>query len=380
MRSGRGLLAAAAAVILVGAAVGLLSAARGSAGSTLGQGASGWRGMFRVLESSGVEVHQLDRPVSERDSYFASLGSTPSGPGRARGTVVVSFPWQRAGSLADEEALVQHLRAVGRLVVAYSGRQLAESEQELLHRMGLRHRRLASSTSLLPWVWWREQRPDTHRATELLPLEHAITSDRLHWIATSPAEESAAVYARAEGGEPVVSSFPHLGGEVWLLPTSLFSNAYLSSPGNASLLLALGAQLSQPLLFDELHHGLVAAESATAAGSRRALDWMLGQLGLIYLLALLAFAWRFGPAWPARAAAFDSHRDFLVGLGGVHHRLGHEQEAIRSLVERVSAYAPSRLPIQDLPRLQQRAEGRSLLWLARRLSWTHRPTTGGRRA
>ena len=124
-------------------------------------------------------------------------------------------------------------------------------------------------------------------------------------------------------------------------------------------------------MFDEYHHGLLGAEARLAEPAGRAFDAVLAQLGLVWGLAVLAFAWRFGPAWPARAQLDDAHRSFLLGLGALHHRLGHEREAALALVRRVSAYDPSLLPPDEVEATLRRAATTPLHQLARELS---RPT------
>ena len=60
---------------------------------------------------------------------------------------------------------------------------------------------------------------------------------------------------------------------------------------------------------------------------------LLVELVLIYCAALLALGRRFGPAWEEPVDISGSSAAFFLGLGALHHRLGHGDEAAARLVD-----------------------------------------------
>jgi hypothetical protein len=67
----------------------------------------------------------------------------------------------------------------------------------------------------------------------------------------------------------------------------------------------------------------------------RTLDLILLHLTVLYLAAVLALARPFGPAWSPPPVVTGSTGAFLLGLGAIHHRLGHHREAAERLLARV---------------------------------------------
>jgi len=147
-----------------------------------------------------------------------------------------------------------------------------------------------------------------------------------------------------------------------VLPADAFSNARLGHSGNADLLEGLRQQLGDHWTFDEFHHGLRPAFTPATRGSQRVLLLYLLQLVFVYVLVAVALARRFGPAWREEPPAFGSAASFLVGLGGLHDRLGHQRAAAELLVSRARAL-DGRLVLPSASEL----DGRDLLGLARRV-------------
>ncbi|HLX06661.1 MAG TPA: hypothetical protein VKY89_02240 [Thermoanaerobaculia bacterium] len=137
----------------------------------------------------------------------------------------------------------------------------------------------------------------------------------------------------APGGKAAVAVFRYHGGRVVMLPADALSNARLGEAGNADLLETLLRNLGRRWAFDEYHHGLVAAGPASG-GLGRTADLLLAHLALLYLLGVLALARRQGPAWSEPARIAGSPAAFLLGLGALHHRLGHHHEAALLLLQR----------------------------------------------
>src|SRR5262249_21634621 len=123
-------------------------------------------------------------------------------------------------------------------------------------------------------------------------------------------------------------------GRVVVLPAEALSNARLFEAGNADLLEALSRALVEPWGFDEYHHGLSMPAPDVAPQSTLAFDVVLLHLVLLYALAASGLVRRFGPAWAEPSSMTGSTGTFLLGLGTLHHRLGHHHAAARLLLER----------------------------------------------
>jgi len=87
------------------------------------------------------------------------------------------------------------------------------------------------------------------------------------------------------------------------------------------------------------------------------------QIAFVYVLVVLAVARRFGPTWREPPVAAGSSASFLLGLGALHQRLGHQRAAARLLVARAREFDP-RLRLAD-PRETEEAD---LLTIARRVA------------
>ena len=153
------------------------------------------------------------------------------------------------------------------------------------------------------------------------------------------------------------------GGRVVVLPADALSNARLGEAGNADLLETLLRNLGPRWAFDEVHHGLAAAPAAKGPLGRAA-DLLLAHLVLLYLLAVLALARRQGPAWREPATVAGSAATFLLGMGALHHRLGHHAEAARLLLRRARELDRGLQLPPDLDRQAASAGPRELVEIA----------------
>ena len=320
--------AAIAVIALAGATVALSAAAHEqAAGSTLSRADSGWIAARRYLEARGGTV---------------ALADTPSG--RSAGVLVIVFPWQRLESRADATAAERHLAGGGTVVFAYSG-QRSWSEPEIASRLGMTYDEASGDPPLHP-LRWREYESAT---VELSPEP---ASDRAPLLVPTPRRRpeppsGATVSFRDDRGRPAVFTFDRHGGRVLVLPAAIFSNAFIEEAGNADFLESLVAGLGRQWSFDEYHHGLSGTASVppgSAAGY--ALDLFLVQLALVYGLGVLAVSRRFGPVWSDPPVVAGSTTSFLRGLGTLHHRLGHHDDAADLLVVRARQLHP-RIEIPD---------------------------------
>jgi hypothetical protein len=321
---------AAVAVLLAGFLVGRSrSAGEGSAQS---RAASGWAGARAYVEARGTPAVLIDRPLTE----------VVGGPQ----TLVLVFPWQRWEIGELRSVLGRHLQAGGDIVFAYSGgRAHPAGEARAAEALGLGEIELRSRPPLRPLAWrafaraeWELRRPgdaDASRAIRVRAFANGLDSP------------TGATTLLADGqGRALAFAFPRGRGRVVVLPAALLDNAGLASPANADLLESLRSGLAGAWAFDEYHHGLTAAATPAATGSRRVFDLWLLHLAVLYLLALAAIARPFGPVWSDPPVRTGSAATFLRGLGALHKRLRHDRAAAALLVSRARELDP-RLPERD---------------------------------
>ena len=353
-------LAAAASALAVAAlvAVVMLSGGAGARGSTASRGAGGWLGARRYLEARGGRVTLITEPLGAYVAGAAARlegqgGSAPGAGKDAPGVLALVFPWQGPPAGDLRAALDSHLGRGGDLVIAYSGEP--EGTEEALDFWSAEE---PATAPIIPWRWYRF----VHREWNLLPPRPAGAAPRIAAaprMAAAPRRTSQArnaatwlpvrvwaprelprVQADAEvlytspAGRPVAWIFRRHGGRVVLLPADALSIGRLALPGNANLLEALLQNLGRRWAFDEYHHGLASVVPSSPELGRAA-DLLTVHLALLYLLALAALARRQGPAWPAEVPLASSAPGFLLGIGALHHRLGHHRDAARLLLRRV---------------------------------------------
>jgi uncharacterized protein DUF4350 len=318
-RRGQVLVGAAVVIVLMGAIAVLATAGGGEAkGSSLSRGPNGWLAARKYLEARQARVRVLAEPLDRREDG---------------GVLVVVFPWQQGFSLQSGDQIEDHLRRGGNVLLAFSGELSNPAEILVLERLGLplAEKRTASFS---PPGWRRFAREEW----DLRPAAGVVGGRPVRVWAPRYAPEvprlARALYLDPQGG-PAIAVLHRDRGSLWILPADTFANARLAAPGNADLLETLLQQLGDRWTFDEYHHGLGAglatAETETLG---RTLDLVLLHLGLLYLAALLTLARRFGPAWSETPVVTGSAGSFLLGLGHLHHRLGHHREAARRLLER----------------------------------------------
>lgn len=322
-------------------------------GSVLSQGAGGWLAARRYLEARGARVKLLDRPLDQFQE---------------KGVLVVTFPWQ-VGTFADPaEALTEHVRRGGDLVLAYSGG--ISSLAELLAFDALTGDvQEIRIPPLAPRKWRRFVKEEwTLRPAKGGPPARAPRVWAPRAVPEPPA--GAQVLFQGPKGEAAVFAFRRLGGRVVVVPADLFANARLSAAGgagNADLLERLFRDLGPSWTFDEYHHGLVAPGDVETPVSGTVLDLLLVHLAVLYLLAVWALARRFGPAWREVPAIAGSTASFLLGLGALHHRLGHHRDAALLLLRRTGELHRDLAVPAALPRRAENADAADLVAIARSL-------------
>jgi len=339
-------------LVLLSVALGLLIGRRGEArGSVLTRGPNGWLAARRYLEARGARVKLLDAPLDRFEGG---------------GVLVSTFPWQQGLSPEAGEPLEAHLRRGGDLVLAYSGETGNAGELVALEALGLplEERR---KVVLNPLRWRRFAREEWDLSSA--PGLAAAAPVRIWAPRWSPeVPKDAQVLFRSPRGGPAVAVLKRYRGRIWLLPADAFANSRLGNPGNADLLETLLRRLGSRWAFDEYHHGLAARRTVETAALGRTLDLILLHLAVLYLAALLTLSRRFGPAWSEAPVVTGSAGSFLLGLGALHHRLGHHREAARRLLERVRELDRNLALPADLERRADSAGPRELVALAREVA------------
>jgi hypothetical protein len=335
------------------------------AGSSLSKGSSGWLAARLYLEAQGTETELLrTRPSRWTEEV-------------REGTVVITFPWAVEFRDGSAEAVLAYLRSGGEVLVAYTG-QGRQAELDLLDELGLPDRKLRDEPGIHPLRWFRHVRetwslrpevegppPVVLRALDRGPVEGAANGGE--GVATA----SSLRYLDREGRAVIRRLAPSgaAAGRLTLLPADALSNGRLREPGNGRLLEALRRELPQPWWFDEFHHGLAAPGEAGDEGSLRALDLAAVHLVALYLLGLWAVARPFGLQWKEEPAAPGSTAAFFLGLGALHHRLGHHREGARRLLARVEElFGEQDLPEKLRDGVRSGLEAQGFLALARRLA------------
>ncbi len=348
------LLMATVLCLLVGVGLVLFFGRAGEArGSSLARGPDGWLAARRYLAARGVRVSLLREPL---ESFHE------------RGVLVSVFPWQQATpSLAPAGALEDHLRRGGDLVLAYSGTWGNPGEIVTLEALGLPLQEVRKAR-LSPLAW----RGFSRREWSLAPAPGLRGASPVRvwaprWGPEIP--KQAEVLFRSPRGSSAVVLVPRYKGRIFLLPADAFANARLGEPGNAALLETLRRRLGGRWAFDEYHHGPIAAQGAgDTAALGRTLDLILAHLAVLYLVALWALSRRFGPAWSEPPVVTGSTGAFLLGLGALHHRLGHHREAARRLLERARELDHGADLPAELDRRTAAAGPRELVALAREVA------------
>jgi hypothetical protein len=404
-------LAAAASVLAVAAlvAVVILSGGAGARGSTVSRGAGGWLAARRYLEARGARVTLITEPLG---TYVAKIGeageagatgataaagaadtvSAPRG-GRgatappdgtaAPGVLALVFPWQTPPGDDLHDSLDTHLSRGGDLLIAYSGEPGGDEQALDFWRADE-----PVEAPLVPWRWYQF----VHREWDLRPARAAGALPRQKRPAGRAAWAPVRVWApqtlpdlwagaeilyTGPGGRPVAWMLRRHGGRVVVIPADALTNGRLTRRGNADLLETLFQSLGRRWAFDEYHHGLATVATA-APGLGRAADLLSAHLVLLYLLAIAALARRQGPSWAAEVPLAGSAPGFLLGIGALHHRLGHHREAARLLLRRVRELDRGVQLPEELDRQAENAGPDELVALARQVARLR--GGGGRRA
>ena len=339
MSRGRWLLPGAALLLLAVVVVAVWSGSKGSPqGSALSREAGGWLAARRYLEAQGAQVVVWSQPLERLEES---------------GVLVVAFPWQHGTTLTAATEVETLAERGVHVVLAYSGLAGNLGERLVLEQLDVPPR-VVRRPSLRPRAFRRESRLEWRLDTGSPGRPVVLWAPR----AVPKMPKDGRVILSSPQGDPVVASFTLGQGTVWLLPVDVLSNARLANRGNADLLETLRSRLGDRWIFDEYHHGLVAAPSAEEVTFGRVRDLLLAHLAVLYGAALLALSRRMGPAWREPPVVSGSVASFLLGLGRRHDRLGHHGEASRLLLARVAELSPE-LAVPDQLLARAAAAGRN---------------------
>ncbi len=279
-------------------------------------------------------------------------------------SVVVAFPASRA-VLPIASDLDRRVRAGSKALLAYSGTLLAFEEIGFFADLGVALEPSPSRGSMAPWQWWMRQRRGERFELSRVNDDVASQADRADGALGSAlqsqpfvADRLGAMPVPEEGCERVTGTAtgPRAGsggkvaaamrctlgeGVLWLVPTSSLANARIENAGNLEVLWRIRQDLGDAWSVLEASQTAVAgAATGNVRSARATLNSMAAQLALLYLGAVLALAWSFGPRWSEARHPPDGHRGFLLGLGALHQKLGQFASAAEMLRKRWLEYDP----------------------------------------
>jgi hypothetical protein len=302
----------------------------GAAGaSSLAASADGWLAARTYCERRGSSVTLLDRPLDQAPE----------------GGLVLTLPFSGIPMAPELDALRRRLASGETVVFAYPSRE-NPIDGFVAGALGLELEAVPEATSSVsPWGWYRSAAAEWR-----LKPEAAFGSEAGEVVVHAPADVptppkgAEILYRGGAAATPAVFSYSRGRGRVLVLPADALSNGRLANPGNANLLESVRVALGPRIVFDEYHHGLVAASATPEGSSAASLDLLLVELVLLYLLGVWALGRRFGPAWQEPPEIASSTASFLMGLGALHRKLRHAAEAAVQLIGNAEGYDPG-MPI-----------------------------------
>jgi hypothetical protein len=322
-------------------------------GSSFTSAPAGAKAAFLVLERLGYRVTRSFDPITV-------LTNDPS-----RSVLVIASP-SEAPSDQDRRAVLAFLHRGGIVLATGSrgARFLPEFGGELAAR------------DLL------DLRVERYRAVIPSGLAVGVPMIELASEVVGPAPRPGWVAVYGEGDEAVVYTARFGGGRaVWWAGSTPLTNASLGAPGNLELLLnVVGPPGSREVLWDEHYHGYSRTFLSYVSGTP--LPWVLAQLGLIGVAAVVTYSRRSGPVRARVVPPRTSAMEFVTTMGGLYERAGVSAAAVataRARVRRVLRGAcglPASVTDEDLARFAAPRLGVDVRSLADLLRVSHADNAG----
>lgn len=279
-------------------------------------GGEGLLSAYAWLDARGHEVARWERPLSELPV--------------AQGSLWLSMPPAAAYDKDDVAALRDWMGQGGTLVLLTSGRRPIPQEAELHAALGLRAVVDRDEAPLSWWDWkrWRTETVTAEGEGGLRAAGRLVARRETHSLQVPRRAE---VLHRSPEGAARAWRLEQGPGELIVVENATaFSNALLGEGDNLTVLEALVG--SGPARFDEVHHGHLQATEADLSQVLGPFELLLAHALLIYLLALWAVSRPLGPVLTRLGQRQGSLYRDLLGLGALHARAGHHEEATTRLL------------------------------------------------
>jgi len=291
----------AAAVFLVSAGLAVfLSPSESSANFATSYSAAseGAKAAYLLLQESGYRVERWSRPPAELNDPANTI-------------VIIADPVDLPEQ-ADREALAKFMDNGGEVVLAGIYSSLFVSD--------------AAPTAMPLSTGEQKVEAQAPSRQALDAPEIQLTADA-SWTKDGP---GVALYG--DQHRCVVMQFAHgRGSLLWLVSSSLLSNAGLRESNNLAFLLSTVGGKSRRALWDEYFHG---NRTAAAAAAHPQLKWLFGQLGFIAVAVLLTFSRRSGPQRAPRAESRLSPLEYVRALGELYEHADAANVAVDVSYER----------------------------------------------
>lgn len=313
------LIVAAVLIVLLVAATAVIAPpqpAPAPSASSFSPGPDGAKAAYVLLGDLGYQVERWVQPLTE-------LPSPEEGdPGSI--VLVLCDPLGGQGD-ADRQHLAQFVRRGGRVLFA------GPSADNFLP--------LAFSKLVQPFEAVTRDYP----AVAVSPLTRGVPSITMaatvRW--NGAVENESPLYARGDDTVAVVYSIGK-GQVIWWASSMPLSNSGIQLPGNLDFLQnTIGSPHGTRILWDEYYHGERRSFTAYLAGTPVA--WALLQVGLAYIVLLLAYGRRTGPIRLPVVESRLSPLEFVETLGALYQTAGAASGAVATVWQRFRYLAGTRL-------------------------------------
>jgi hypothetical protein len=329
-RSDRKILIVAAVLLLllVGATalVAPPQAAPAPVASSFSPGPTGAKAAYVLLGDLGYQIERWEQPLSELPSLDEDAGGE---------VLILCDPYGGMEGDSDREHLAQFVRRGGRVLFAGSG-----------------------ANDFLPLAYSKLLEPldavtKTYSAVAVSPLTRGAPSITMaapvRW--NGGVENESPLYAN--NGDVVAATFTIGKGQViWWASSMPLSNAGIQLQGNLDFLLnTIGSPTGTRVLYDEYYHGERRSLTSYLAGTP--VVWALVQVGLAYIVLLLAYGRRTGPIRMPSIESRLSPLEYVETLGALYQTAGAASGAVTTVWQRFRYLAVTRLGLPASASIRQ---------------------------